>query len=101
VFKSVGSLINNLPKRSKIPEVILALEVRRIAGECMRGVYPDLKGDLIDSIKISSFKKGTLWVKAPMLLSAELQMCSEGLKREINKKLGREIVSKIRFRVCG
>jgi hypothetical protein len=99
VFIPVGSLIKNLPRRSKTPEAILALQVRQVAKSILEKVCVDLSRDILDQVKVSSFKNGTLMIVAPTLVCTELQMRSEGLVKEINKTLGKRLVTRLRFRV--
>lgn len=97
-FKPIGSLIGSLARRSKTPEAILALQVRQVAKEVVARELFDLPKDLVDSIRIKSFKNGLLVINAPPLLAAELTMRSGGLRESINKVLGKDFVRVLRFR---
>lgn len=99
MFTPVGTLLKTLPRRSKMPEAIVALHVRRAFGDSLGKVCADLTGDVLESVKAATFKNGALTVKAPTLVATELSMRSGGLIREINKVLGRKIVERLRFRV--
>lgn len=99
MFTPVGSLLKTLPRRSKIPDAILAIHVRRIAKESLAKVCGDLPSDVLATAKIVSFKNGVLTMSASSLLATELQMRSGGLIREINRVLGKKIVERLRFRV--
>ena len=99
MFTAVGSLIKGMPFRSKTPGAILALQVRQVAKDSLRRVCSDLGSDILDGVKIKSFKSGVLTMSASGLLSAELQMRSGGLMEEINKTLRKRIVYRLRFRV--
>ena len=98
MFKPIGSIIKSLPQRSKTPQIILALQIRQAAKEVLCEVCADLPIDVIDGIKVSTFKSGVLTLVAPNLVSAELQMRSEGLIGGVNKELGKKIVKRLRFK---
>lgn len=99
MFKSVGSLIKSLPLRSKTPQTILALQVRQVAGEVLKVTCADLPVEIVESIRVVSYKNGVLFMRAQSLVLSELQMRSEGLIKDINKAVGKQIISKIRFKV--
>ena len=99
MFRPVGSLIGNLHLRSKSQGVILALQVKRIAQEQIAKTVRDLPQEAIAQIKVKSFSNGQLTILAPTLISLELKMRSEGLKDQINRAFGEEIIKKIVFRV--
>ena len=99
MFKPVGSIIGNLRLRSKSQGAILALQVKRIAQEQIAKTVQDLPEEATVQIKVKSFRNGQLTILAPTLISLELKMRSEGLKSEINKAFGKDIVEKMRFRV--
>lgn len=99
MFIPVGDLLKTLPRRSKIPDAILAIHVRRAFDDCLEKACADLPAQTLTEVKASVFKNGMLTVVAPGLVSAELSMRSSGLREEINKALGRDIVKKLRFRV--
>ena len=98
MFRPVGSLIGNLHLRTKSQDAIFALKVKKVAGDVIVNVCQDLPKEAIAQIKIKSFRNGQLTILAPTLVSAELKMRSEGLKDQINRALGKDIVEKIRFR---
>jgi hypothetical protein len=97
-FKPIGSLLGSLTRRSKTPEAILALQVRQAAKETIERELFDMPKDLVDLIRIKSFKNGLLVVNAPPLLAAELSMRSGGLEKAINRTLGRIIIRSLRFK---
>ncbi len=97
-FKPVGSLLSSLARRSKTPEAILALQVRQVAKEVIEREMFDMPKDMVDSIRVKSFKNGLLVISAPPLLAAELSMRSGGLEKAINKTLGGLIIRSLRFK---
>ena len=97
-FKPVGSLLGSITRRSKTPDAIVALQVRQVAKDVIGRELFDIPKDIVDSIKIKSFKNSLLVVSAPPLVAAELKMRSGGLKDNINKRLGVTTVRQIRFR---
>ena len=99
MFNSIGDLIRTIPVRSRSPRAILALQVRNAALESLALVCSDLPKEIIEAIKPSVFKGGVLTITAPQMVTGELQMRSEGLIKEINKVLGKRIVTRLRFRV--
>lgn len=99
MFRPIGSLLREIPIRSKSSRAILALQVRNAAKDALPVVCSDLPKEIIGSIKPAVFKAGVLTLTAPQMVTAELQMRSEGLKKEINRVLGRRVVSSLRFRV--
>ena len=99
MFRPIGSLIREIPVRSKTPKAIIALQVRQAARESLRMVCGDLPKEVIDSIKVVSFKNTVLTLAASSLVSSELMTRSDGLINEINRALGKKIVSRLRFRV--
>lgn len=98
MFNSLGSLLKTLPKRSKTPEAIVALHVRRAFDEAVAKTCADLPADILKKISASTVKGGTLTVVAPQLVSAELSMRAGGLLKEINRLLGRRVVIRLKFR---
>src|SRR3989344_903390 len=98
MFRPVVSLIGNLHLGTKSKDAIFALKVKKVAGDVIVNVCQDLPKEAIAQIKIKSFRNGQLTILAPTLVSAELKMRSEGLKDQINRALGKDIVEKIRFR---
>ncbi|OGD87500.1 hypothetical protein A2870_04085 [Candidatus Curtissbacteria bacterium RIFCSPHIGHO2_01_FULL_41_11] len=98
MFTQVGDLIKTLPKRSKTPDAIVALHVRRAFFDSLKKVCGDLPESVLKTARPTSFKKGVLTVKSPGLMSSELQMRAGGLMRDINETLGKKIVRSLRFR---
>lgn len=98
MFTPVGELLKTLPKRSRMPNAILAIHVRRAFGDSLLKVCSDLPPEILKSVSPSTFKGGVLTVKSPSLVCSELQMRSGGLTRDINETLGRKIVRSLRFR---
>lgn len=99
MFIPVSSLIKTLPRHSRTPEAILALQVRQAATKSLERLGGDLGVEVLGSIKVSTFKNGELTIAAPSLVCCELEMRSGGLKEMINEVLGREIVKGLRLRV--
>jgi len=99
MFKPVGSLIQQIPIRSKSSRAIVALQVRLAAQEALKAVLSDLPKEVVESAKPTIFKNGVLTLACPALLASELKMRSEGLIEEVNKSLGGKVVSRLRFRV--
>src|SRR3989344_169459 len=99
MFRPIGSLIGNWHLRTKSKDAIFALKVKKAAGDVIANVCQDLSKEALAQIKVKSFRNGQLTIVAPTLVSLELKMRSEGLKDEINKGLGKEIIKKIVFRV--
>lgn len=98
MFKRIGGLIGALPARSKTPDTIIALQVRQVAGDCLKRLMKSYPKELEKQIKVSSFKNGTLLVKAPSILAAELHIRSVDLIEDINSKLKKKVVRSIRFK---
>lgn len=98
MFKPIGVLLGGLAKHSKSSEVILALQVRHAAKDCLKKECRDMPDNLIDLVKVASYKNGTLKLIAPSLVCAELQMRSGGLTDGINRRLGRKLVFRIRLK---
>jgi hypothetical protein len=99
MFKSLGSLIKEIPTRHRTPRAIIALQARQAAKESLKVVCGDLPKEVIDSVKALSFNNGVLTLAASPLVSSELMTRSDGLVEEINRALGKKIVSRLRFRV--
>lgn len=99
MFTPVGSLLKTLPRRSKIPDAMVALFVRRAFEKTLKAVCADLSFEILAKVSAGSFKNGVLTVNAPPMTTGELSMRSGGLLRDINERLGRKVVNKIRFRV--
>lgn len=98
MFTPVGHLLKTLPRRSKTPEAIVALFVRKAFDESLSKVCSDLPAEVLQSVSPSTFKNGTLTVKSPSLTSVELQMRAGGLLKDINQTLGKRTVRSLRFR---
>jgi len=99
MFKPVGSIIGNLHLRSKSQGAIFALQVKRITQEQITKTFQDLPREAIHQIKVKSFRNSQLTLSAPTLISLELKMRSEGLKDQLNKAFGKDIIKRIVFRV--
>ena len=98
MFRPIRSLIKEIPTRHKTPKAIIALQVRQAARESLRVICADLPKEVNDSIKVVSFKNSVLTLAASSLVCSELMTRSEGLIKEINRVLGKKIVSHLRFR---
>jgi len=98
MFRPVGSIIGSLHLRTKSKDAIFALQVKKVAKEAIEKICGDLPQEAIAQIRVKSFKNNQVTILAPRLVSLELQMRSEGLKSQINKAFGKEVVSKIIFR---
>ena len=98
MFRPIGSLIKSLPLRSKVPEAVIALQVRQAAKEVIFKIAKDYPVEVEKQISVTVFKKGVLTIEAPTLVLAELQMRSEGLKSDINKMLGSKIIRALRLK---
>lgn len=98
MFVRIGSILKKTPRRSKSPDAFLALQVRQVAKEVLERICEQYPEDIGKTVKVKTFKNGTLTVASPTLLSAELHARSEGLKEDINGVLGKKIVEKIRFK---
>lgn len=99
MFRPVGSIIGNLHLRSKSQGAIFALQVKGVAKGVIEKICRDLPKEAIAQIKIKSFRNGQLTIVAPTLVAVELKMRSDGLKSEINKAFGEDIIKRIVFRV--
>jgi len=98
MFVRLGSVLKIAPKRTKTPSTFLALQVRQAAKEVIDKVMADYPEEVAKKVKVKTFKNNTLFIVCPTLMSAELHARSEGLRDDINKTLGREIIKKFRFR---
>ena len=98
MFNSVGSVIKNIPLNPK-KSLFLSLRVRKAAKDSIGAVFSDLSSEVLSSLEVVSFKNGQLTINTSSLLAAELQMRSERLKEEINKSLGKSLVSSLRLKV--
>jgi len=99
MFKKVGGLLTQFPNRSKAPDVMVALQVRNIAKEVIKKSLVDLPKEVPETIKASTFKNGTLTIKAPQLTVSELKMRSSGLINDINEAIGKKVIFRLRFRI--
>ena len=77
----------------------MALFVRRAFSEVLREVCADLSDKVLGNVRAVSFKNGVLTIRSPLLVSTELSMRSGGLIRAVNKVIGRQVVSRLRFRI--
>jgi len=100
MFRPIGSLIEGIAARSRIPKAILALQIRTIARKALKNLCRDLDPEIVEAVRVTSFDGKTLKITAPSLACAELHLRSEGLKKEINKTLGKKVVASLRFRAC-
>lgn len=98
MFTSLGSLLSTLPKRSRVPEAIVALHVRRAFGEALAKTCGDIYPAVLAQVKAKSFKDGVLTVEGSSLVCAELTMRSGDVARILNEMLGRKAVKAIRFK---
>lgn len=98
MFIRLGSVLRVAPKRTKSPSTFLALQVRQAAKEILDKMLMSYPEEVAKKVKVKSFKNNTLYIVAPTLMSTELHTRSEGLREDINKTLGREIIKKFRFR---
>ncbi|OGD83912.1 hypothetical protein A2165_00315 [Candidatus Curtissbacteria bacterium RBG_13_40_7] len=99
MFKTIGSLIKEIPTRHRTPQAIVALQVRQAARESLKTVCSDLPKEIMELVKVSSFKNGVLTLSAPVLVSSELHTRSEGLIEEINRALGKKFIGRLRFKI--
>lgn len=98
MFTRINSILKTTPRRSKSNQSILALQIRQVAKQELDKILKDYPEEITKTVKIKSFKNNTLYIVSPTLLSAELHTRSEGLRDDINKSLGGEIIKKFRFR---
>lgn len=98
MFTPVGSLLKILPKRSKMPEAILAIHIRKAFSDTLFLACSDLPVEVLKKVEVKAFKSGTLSVSAPQIVCAELSLRSGKLLFEANKVLGRRVVLRLRFR---
>ena len=97
MFKPVGSIIANR-RFGKSSQVVLAIQVRRVAQDVIGKVCSDLPAEILATIKVKTYKNGVATIACPQMVAAELHMRSEGLKKGINKVLGGGIILDLRFR---
>src|SRR3989304_2215033 len=98
MFTQIGTLLKSLPRRSKTPDIIVALHVRRAFESALMKLCADLPADVRDAVRAHTFKNHVLTVKCPTLTAGELVLRSGGLLKDINETLGRKIVYKLRFK---
>jgi len=77
---------------------LLALQVRQVAKEVFSENLRDFGVDVLNLIKVKTYRGGTLHVVAPSVVCAELHMRSGELVDDINKKLGMRIVKGLSFK---
>ena|SRR3990167_300018 len=99
MFNSIGDLVRSRPGRSRSTDAIFALQVRQAAKQALVNECPDLVSGVLEQIKVTTFKNGTLTIKAPSIICGELYTRAGGLKKDINRQLGRMIVREMKFRV--
>lgn len=99
MFHPLSDLLKTLPTRSKTPDAIIALHVRQITSDVLVKNCSDLPKELIDSVRVLSFKNGVLSIRAPHLVGVELQMRAHGLIRDINRVIGKKAVFAMKFKV--
>lgn len=97
MFKPIGSLIYKLPNKASARGAISALLVRHVAKEVIDRELVDFPKEVLSIIKVKSFKRGVLTVTTTPTLAAELHMRSSGLIRDINKKVGQRLLTRIHF----
>ena len=98
MFTPIGDLIKTLPRRSRTPNAIVALHVKRAFESSLKKVCGDFSKKNLNATKASVFKSGVLTITAPTLVCAELTMRSGGLIKAINETLGRDVVKRLRFK---
>lgn len=98
MFTRLGSIIKTTPERRKYSGSFLALQVRQAAKEILDRLLSEYPQDFAKKVKVKTYKNGVLTISSPQLMSAELHMRSEGLKKDINGVLGEELVNGIRFK---
>lgn len=97
MFKPVGSILA-ARRFGKSSGAILALSIKQVALEAISRELADLGDEILGTIAVKTYKNGTLTISCPQLVAAELYVRSGGLKRDINRVLGGEIIEKIVFR---
>lgn len=98
MFIRIGSILKSTHARSRQGDAFVALSVRQAAKEVLDKACKDYPEDITKSVKVKTFKNGTLIIHSPQLLSTELYTRSEGLRKDINDVLKKNLVAKIRFR---
>ena len=99
MFNSIGDLVKSAPGRAKSTDAIFALQVRQAAKQALKNECGDLVSGVMEQIKVTTFKTGVLTIKAPSIIGGELYTRASGLKKDINRQLGRNIVRELRFKV--
>lgn len=97
MFTSIDKLIRNLPRHSKTNEAMFALSIRRAFADVLLK-NGDLPKEIMESAKATSFKNGELTVKVQGLARTELLMRAGALIKDINERLGKKVVLKLRFK---
>lgn len=97
MFTPVGNLLSSFSKRSRVSTAVSALVVMQVFREVLAEVCSDLPKAKISEIKAKSFKEGQLEVLCTGLMTSELSMRSGELIRALNDKVGRRVVTRIKF----
>lgn len=97
-FLKVGDIIPQLVAKSKVYDSLKAVWVLHF--------WPDVKNKVFDNLQVPAglkpvaFKNNTLIIQAPTpLWLSELRLKSRLIQTEFNKKLGKNLVSKVVFRL--
>lgn len=98
MFKSVGELVREIPGRPRASNAIVALQIRQMALDSIKKTMKDLPEEVLDQIKVTTYKNGVLTIIAPTILLSELKMRSGGLVDDVNKVLGKKLIRDLRFR---
>lgn len=98
MFTRLGSILKTTPGRRRNSGPFLALQVRQAANEVLDKILTDYPEEFAKKVKVKIYKNGVLTISSPQLMSAELHMRSEGLKKDINGVLGKELVKDLRFK---
>ena len=98
MFTRLGSILKTTPSRRRNSGPFLALQVRQAAKEILDRVLSNYPPEFAKKVKVKTYKRGVLTISSPQLMSAELHMRSEGLKKDINGVLGKELINGIRFK---
>ena len=97
MFKPVGVILGNR-RFGKSSGAVLALQVRRVAQDVIGKVCSDLPEEILTTIKVKTYKNGAATIACPQMVAGELYMRSEGLKKGMNDKLGKNVVEQIKFK---
>lgn len=98
MFARLGSILKTTPERRRNSGAFLALQVRQAAKGVLDHLLNDYPSEFAKKVKVKTYKNGVLVISSPQLMSIELHMRSEGLKKDINGVLGKELVKDLRFR---